>query len=187
MKHYGRRIFSRDPTGVLTRSTSWSYLPAFQNPATSIADDHCAPLSGAFSIPYVMALAALGRTAGPQWYSTENPNDSVVWNLARKISTQPDKTADDEVRQGIKSKIGRFRKTPASLRVYAKGKEFFRSTEYVKGDPWSADTVAKWSDVERKFHDFCGGIIPSEQMDQLIKQFRNLEKIPNVSHGLTLR
>lgn len=161
-------------------------LQAFRCPEQSITDDHRAPLNGAFNIPYAMALAALGRTPGPLWYSVENLNDPKVWALARKIITQPDAAAYEEVRSGIRSKIGRFRKTPASIKVHAKGREFLRNTEYVKGDSWSPETVTKWSDIEKKFYDFCNDSIPTEKIDQLLKQFRDLENVPNISRNLIL-
>lgn len=149
----------------------------FREPAKSIDPDHCAPFSGAFNIPYVMALAALGRRPGPGWYSEESLQDPEVWSLANRFKVAPDEKGQREVVAALGEKIRRFRKTPASIVVKARGKEYSRSIEYVNGDPWSEETRATWERVTQKFHQFCQDLIPAQDIDQLTSQFRDLDKI----------
>lgn len=107
----------------------------FREPAKSLDIDHCAPSSGAFNIPYVMALAALGRRPGPGWYSEESLKDPQVWSLASRFKVAPDEQGQREIVAALGEKIRRFRKTPASILVKARGNEYRRSIEYVAGDP----------------------------------------------------
>lgn len=155
-------------------------LRFFREPAQEIAPDHLAPLNGAFNIPYVMALAALGRTPGPEWYSDASLQDPEVWALARKITTAANEQTEDTVRAAFKTRIRRFRKTPASLTVVANGREYFRSTEYVDGDPWSPETKTKWPDIEQKGRNFLSGMWADERIERLLSAFRRMEQWEDV-------
>ena len=162
-------------------------LRFFRSPATTIACDHRAPLNGAFNIPYVMALAALGRTPGPQWYAEENLKDPLVWDLASRIVTLEDESARDDVRRAFReSRIRRFRKTPASMRVRAKGREFHCESEYADGDPWTPETRATWERVEEKFESFCGHLMDRSQIRALVERIRTLDRVEKVSSDLPL-
>jgi 2-methylcitrate dehydratase PrpD len=161
-------------------------LKQFREPRKEIADDPCAPLNGAFNIPYVIALAALGRKAGPGWYSTETLDDKEVWALANRITTQVDEAAKDETRNALKEKIRRFRETPSSLSITAKGQTFHLKSKYAAGDPWNEQTRANWAQVSKKFHDFCGHQISAGKIDRIISQFRALEDIENIDREIDL-
>jgi 2-methylcitrate dehydratase PrpD len=163
-------------------------LRIFRDPPKEIAVDHRAPLNGAFNIPYVMALAALGRRPGPRWYSEESLRDPEVWSLASRIVTREDESARDDVQRAFReTRIRRFRKTPASMSVWARGREHRCETEYANGDPWTPETRATWESVEEKFHDFCSHLLPEAQIRALVERFRNLESVENVSSELSLR
>jgi len=162
-------------------------LPFFRSPAKKIEADHRAPLHGAFNIPYVMALVALGRTPGPQWYSTENLEDPEVWDLASRITTGLDAAAQDEVVRAIQeTRIRKFRKSRGALTLEARGREFNLESEYCDGDPWTQETRATWERLSRKFKDFCGHLLPQEDIDGLVGELHHLEEIPDLSTGLTL-
>jgi len=182
------RLKAQDLERIEIRMHPMGYaLRIFREPPRSIAPDHRAPLNGAFNIPYVMALAALGRAPGPQWYSKENLTDPEVWQLASRIVTSEDESArGDVVRAFRQTRIRRFRKTPASMRVWARGREFSCESEYADGDPWSPETKATWERVQQKLESFCSDLLSRAQMDTLVEQVRGLERIEDVSRGLTL-
>ena len=162
-------------------------LRIFQTPPTSIACDHRAPLNGGFNIPYVLALAALGRTPGPQWYQEQNLKDREVWDLASRIVTAEDRAARGEVLRAFReTRIRRFRKTPASMTVWAGGREFVRESEYADGDPWTDQTRADWRTVGRKLDNFCSDLLSASQRRELVDQVRNLESIADVSKTLAI-
>lgn len=159
-------------------------MPFFRSPATSVAVDHRAPLHGAFNVPYVMALAALGRTPGPAWYSKENLEDPKVWALASRIRTAPDPVATDAgIRAVQETRIGRFRLTRGSLTVRARGREFVFESDFCGGDPWAPETHATWDRIARKAHDFCAGLRSASEIDRLVEQVRTLESAADLSKG----
>lgn len=156
-------------------------LKIFREPPQSIAADHRAPLNGAFNIPYVMALAALGHTPGPRWYSAELLDDPAVRELARRIRTVEDESARGEVVRAFReSPIRRFRKTPSAIVVHARGKVFERSSDYASGDPWSDRTRADWAFVERKFANFCGELLDAGERAAIVERIRHLEELNKV-------
>jgi 2-methylcitrate dehydratase PrpD len=159
----------------------------FREPAKRIAPDHRAPLHGAFNIPYVLALVALGRRPGPSWYSKQNLEDRTVWDVASRIHTAVDPQAEDEARRAFnETRIRRFRKTRGALGVRARGREFHRSTEYCGGDPWSSDTRPSWERIRQKFDEFCGELLPRAAIEEITRQVRGLEDIGDLSRELRL-
>lgn len=161
-------------------------LRLLRDPAKSIAADHRAPLNGAFNIPYVMALVALGRPPGPQWFNETNLKDPDVWEIANRIEISEDVSARDEVRLALNEKIRRFRRTPAAMTLWAKGKEFNRTCEYTQGDPWTEATRPNWESVSKKLDSFCSHIMSEEQMRGLVDEVQALEKMNDVAEDLHL-
>jgi 2-methylcitrate dehydratase PrpD len=162
-------------------------LAVFRDPQKSIAPDHHAPLNGAFNIPYVLALAALGRRPGPQWYAKENLEDPQVWALASHVHTTVNEDAKDEVARAFReTRIRRFRKSPGAMAVWARGKRYDCTTEYCDGDPWSPETRPTWERVTRKFQEFCGDFLSESAIRRMVDQVRNLESIADVAAGLTI-
>lgn len=162
-------------------------LRIFRSPPSAIECDHRAPLNGAFNIPYVMALAALGRTPGPQWYSEENLKDPRVWELAGRIVTAEDEAARGDVLRAFReTRIRRFRKTQASMTVWAKGEEFRCDSEYAQGDPWTAETRPTWERVQEKFENFCSQLMEPAEIHALVERIRKLETLDDISRDLVL-
>lgn len=161
-------------------------MSLFREPATRITADHRAPLDGAFNIPYVMALAALRRRPGAQWYARENLDDPQVWALARRIHTTVDEGAADEVVRAFReTRIRRFRKTRGALTVSARGERYSASTDYCDGDPWTPATRPTWERITDKFRDFCGDFVPESRITDLAARVHDLESIADVSAELT--
>ncbi len=181
-------LTARDIERIEIRMNPMGYaLRIFQTPPTAIAADHRAPLNGGFNIPYVMALAALGREPGPGWYSEENLEDPEVWALAQRIVTAEDEGARGEVLRAFReTRIRRFRQTPASMTVWAKGQAFVCESDYADGDPWTDETRASWESVASKLENFCSKRMSASQMSELVDQVRHLESIEDVSKTLAL-
>jgi 2-methylcitrate dehydratase PrpD len=162
-------------------------LPFFRSPQERIETDHRAPLHGAFNIPYVMALVALGRRPGPGWYSLENLEDPEVWDFASRITTSVDEAAADEVMRAIReTRIRRFRKSRGALAVVARGRQFDLESEYCAGDPWTEETRPTWERLTEKFDDFCADFVPRHEIERLVGAVRSLEGIGDVSADLAL-
>lgn len=159
----------------------------FREPARSIEFNHYAPFNGQFNIPYVLALAALGVRPGPVWYAQETMSDSRIWSLANRIFTAEDPLAREEVNRSREIRIKRFRKSPASITVWARGKKFERRCDYVSGDPWSPETRVTWDDLETKLNNFCEGILSDGAMRELVQVARNLDQVDNVREAIQVR
>ena len=153
----------------------------FRDPARDIAFDHCAPFSAQFNIPYVLALAALGIPRGPRWYAEDTLANPTVWALAKRIHTVEDPLAMEEVKKSRESRIKRFRKSPASITVWAHGRRYERRSDYVSGDPWAAHTRVTWDALERKLAAFGEGILSDRQQRELLDFVARLELVGDVS------
>lgn len=159
----------------------------FREPARSIDFNHYAPFNGQFNIPYVLALAALGVRPGPHWYAKDTMTDPVIWALASRIFTTEDPDAKDEVRKSREIRIKRFRKSPASITVWARDQKYERRCEYVSGDPWSFKTRVTWNDLQIKLKNFCEGILNDRQMNELVDAVRNLDDIDDLTNAIPVR
>lgn len=159
----------------------------FNDPPRRIEPDHRAPLNGQFNIPYVMALAALDRRPGPQWYSKTTMEDPAVWALASRIHTKADSESAGEITRAIReTRIRRFRKTRGALTVWARGQRYHCTTEYCEGDPWTPATRATWDRIARKFHDFCGDLLPASTIEAIVEQVQSLDAMANVATALAI-
>ncbi len=158
-------------------------LPVFNDPAPKIdGNNHCAPFNAQFNIPYVMALTALGRPPGPGWHKPESYDDPKVVDFMKRVKTTADPAAGEEIIRALREeRIGRFRKGGGSITVKAKGQKFERQSEYTAGDPWALETRVSWDMLSKKFHDYCGKLMPHEKIDLLIDNIRHIERIDNVS------
>lgn len=162
-------------------------MKIFSVPLEQIPRDHRGPLSSEFNIPYVLALAALGRTPGPGWHTRDNLEDPEVRSLAARVHLALDpQLADEAVRAVRDTRIGRFPKTRRSLTVRARGQDHVFEGDYADGDPWSPETKPSWERVRQKLHEFCEGILPRAQRDELADRVQGLEAVKNVSKELVL-
>lgn len=160
-------------------------MKIFSAPLEEIPRDHRGPLSSEFNIPYVLALAALGRTPGPGWHARENLQDPAVRALAARVHLALDPAlADEAVRAVRDTRIGRFPKTRRSLTVRARGQDHVFEGDYADGDPWSPETRPSWKRVRQKLDEFCEEILPGPARRELADRLQSLESVKNVSTEL---
>ncbi|HVX22800.1 MAG TPA: MmgE/PrpD family protein [Acidimicrobiales bacterium] len=164
----------------------WAYaIRFFRQPPRLIAGDHRAPLHGAFHLPYVVALAALGRTPGPQWYWPENLDDPAVWALADRVTTVPDRSLMTELTPSAEEvRVRRFRRTRGRMAVRAGGADHEVQWDYCRGDPWTEATRPTAATVGRKLHDFCDRMVDPDVLDALADQVLRLEDVDDVGRQL---
>jgi 2-methylcitrate dehydratase PrpD len=162
-------------------------MPFFRDPPRRIEPGHRAPLDGAFNIAYVLALAALGRRPGPLWYARETLTDPEVWQLAARVRTavNPD-AAQEAARAFCETRIRRFRETRSAMTLRAGGRSWDAASKHCDGDPWTPETRPTWERLRRKFHDFCGDLLPEHAIDGIANRFAELEAVEDVAVGLPL-
>lgn len=180
-------LVADDIEGIEVRLNPAAYsMTVFNSPETSFEMDHRAPMKAQFNIPFVLAQVALGRTPGPEWYSDEAFADPRTWEMAKRITTSPDPSLNEEWDAQINDSLeGRPRRTRGSLTIRANGHELVVESDYAPGDPWSEETKPTWETVTEKFHNFCGEILSAEEINSIVEAVRGLDSIENVTHGLT--
>lgn len=185
-KEHGIGIDNIQHIGIRLNPVAYSTY-FFRNSAPAITLDHRAPLHGAFNIPYIVALALLGRRRGPEWYSSDNLQDESVWLLAKKISTAPDEELAEKWRDDVlHSSIHRPRFNRALISILLDdGRRYDISSDFNQGDPWSPETRADWNWVKNKMHDFLADIIPLSQQENLLSTVMNLEAVENVREQIS--
>ncbi|MBK7249504.1 MAG: MmgE/PrpD family protein [Gammaproteobacteria bacterium] len=160
-------------------------MKIFSVPIDAIPRDHRGPLSSEFNIPYVLALAALGRTPGPNWHTRENLEDPKVRALAARVHLGLDpQLADEAVRAVRDTRIGRFPKTRRSLTVRARGKDHVFEGDFASGDPWSRETKPNWQRVRQKLDEFCEGILSEAARRELADRIQGLESAKDIAKEL---
>jgi 2-methylcitrate dehydratase PrpD len=158
----------------------------FREPSQAIPLDPIAPMHGGFHIPYAMAVALLGVPPGPRWYEPELLRDPEVWALAHRITTTLDPVLQQEWADELaKHPGGQLRRTRGSMTIRARGEEHVVESDFAQGDPWQDETRPDWSFVERKFADFCDGIVPTDQQRALFEVVRGIEDVDDVADVLS--
>lgn len=133
----------------------------------------------------MLANVALGNRPGEGWYAPENLVDERVWAVGAKITTAADPGLAESWDADINDGVGRPRRTRGSLSIRARGQVLEVEEDFAPGDPWSKETAATWTDVERKLRDFCHDIVPAEQLGQLVAVVRDLDRVDDVRATLT--
>ncbi len=144
--------------------------------------DASAPFNLEFSAPYVITMAALGITPGPNWYSPERLIDPRVSALMGRIKVEANPEAFKEVLRAVREEpTKRYKRCPSSITVIANGKVFESYTEYAKGDPWVAETRISDNELKEKFRNFCQNIIRYSKIEKAIELIYKLEELDNVA------
>jgi 2-methylcitrate dehydratase PrpD len=124
-----------------------------------------------FSLPFLVAVAAVHRSVGLSHFSEAALRDSVVRATAAKIVPVEDSSLDWR----LELPPGRVEVTTRDGRVFAKSGD---------GYPGSATRPTTWSQLADKFRD-CTAVaahVPAtHQVEAVIELVRNLESVPDVA------
>jgi 2-methylcitrate dehydratase PrpD len=141
-----------------------------------------APFNLQFSAPYVITMAALGITPGPDWYAPARSLDPRVSEFMKKVKVEANHEAFEEVLRAVREEpTKRFKKCPNSVTVVAKGKAFDAYADYAIGDPWAAEMRMSDDQLKEKFRNFCHNIISSTKIEKAIELIYELDKLDNVA------
>ena len=136
-----------------------------------------------FNMPYLISLAALGINPGPGWYSPERLTDPRLRELMKKVKVVEieSESISDLIKVIRDEPTKRFRKAPCSITVAARGTRFDARTDYIRGDPWQAETRISDAQLKEKFRSFCYTIIRSAKIEKAIESIYELEKVDNAA------
>jgi 2-methylcitrate dehydratase PrpD len=100
-----------------------------------------------FSVPYMLALSALGIPPGVEWFDEKYMTDPEVNALMSKVHIAFNKDSNDAVAAG-----SRRRRWSAMVDVVAKGSTFRSEKIVAKGDPSTPETRTTDDELKQKFH-----------------------------------
>ena len=127
-------------------------------------------LQGKFSMPYCVAVALLDRTVGLAQFADERVRRADVQALMPKIRmvVHPEQTTRESL-------PNRFSEVTITL---TDGRKLVGRVSQAKGQPRNPLTDAE---LEVKFRDAAGRVLPAKQVDALLGAVRTLETVPDVT------
>lgn len=133
-----------------------------------------------FSVPYLVAVAALGDKPGPSWQSPAKWKDPRVMEFARKVKVEVEPTAFEVIKAQLQ-KERRFKRTPASADVIARGQKFSAREDYPKGDPWTDESRMTDEELKEKFRNMSYQFLCKAHIEKAIDLIYNLEQVDSTS------
>jgi 2-methylcitrate dehydratase PrpD len=143
--------------------------------SSNINTDPCRPgnLVGAqFSVPYNIAMAALGITPGPLWNDPARMKDPRVLDIAKKVTVEVEPTI---YWPHNKSSLA------GSIEVIAGGKTFSAYSDTIKGDSSIPEMLMTDEELKAKCRDSLANILRAKQVEKLIEAAYSLEKIDDLA------
>ncbi|MDB5985174.1 MAG: uncharacterized protein JWR16_227 [Nevskia sp.] len=137
-----------------------------------------------FSMPHLIAMAALKIPAGPRWVSPEYWRSPQVEALKRKVECHRYELADQAVVQQLLD--GRWEKVHSAVKVRAAGKTFEASAEYAGGDPFTPETAMSDTALFAKFRNSTAQGLAEFQIDRCIEIVMKLESQPDLKQLIGL-
>lgn len=120
-----------------------------------------------FSLPYVAAMALLGRLPESEWLSEASLNDPEALGIARKVVLE----VDPEAERIFYEK--NWTQMPTTVTVLAKGKEFKAS--------YSTPRNLNDAEIEEKFRRLSAPVLGSSVTEELIKAVKQLQDLTQVA------
>jgi 2-methylcitrate dehydratase PrpD len=155
-----------DPAAVASVECAVSYMAPHQ----LIYDRAQTGLQGKFSMPYCVSVALLDRTVGLAQFADERVRRADVQALMPKVRmiVHPEQTT----RESLPSKFSEVTLTLTD------GRRFVRRVDQAKGQPRNPLTDRE---LEVKFRDAAGRVLPAERVEALLGALGQLETAPDVS------
>ena len=164
---------------------------SFMNRIFDSVDPTPGPIGSQFNIQHLIAVAALGIPAGPNWHKPEVIDDPRVKEFRRRVFLERGPRTlrggrDDDVIQAICQELpAYFTKVPTTVEVTARGATFSESGEYARGDPWSPETRLSDEELKEKFYSNAIEVMPNStlwrnQIMEAAESILNLEKVASL-------
>ena len=143
---------------------------SYMAPHQLIYDHAHTGLQGKFSMQYCVAAALLDRTVGLAQFADERVRRPDVQALMPKVRmfVHPEQTT----RESLPNKFSEVTITLTD------GRKLQRRVDQAKGQPRNPLTDAE---LDVKFRDAAGRVLPKERVEHLLAAVRTLEKAPDIS------
>jgi 2-methylcitrate dehydratase PrpD len=137
-------------------------------------------IDGCFSMPYILAVTALGGPPGPGWHTEDMRRRPDIRALAAKVFVKLEDSAAAKMAEDIR-RDGHASRLPASIRIWAGGREFAAAKDYAHGDVYTTETILKDEELEAKFRAFCKDILAADQLDAALERLWSLDSQSSVT------
>jgi 2-methylcitrate dehydratase PrpD len=132
-----------------------------------------------FSMPHLIAMAALKIPAGPRWVSPEFWRDPAVESLKSRVECHRYELGDQKMVEQLLA--GRWEKTHSAVRVRTRDGETFESkSEHAPGDPFTPATAMSDEALIAKFRRSTELGLAEAQISRCIERVMELESQPDV-------
>lgn len=131
-----------------------------------------------FSMPHVMALAALGVPIGPDWVAERFWRDPQVAALRAKVVCHVWEEANASVTRQILAND--FVSFPYRVEVVARGERFEARGDYAMGDHDLPETRFGDAEVIAKFRSYTKDVLSPDAAERVIEQVTNLGQFGSI-------
>ncbi|WP_322046563.1 MmgE/PrpD family protein [Paraburkholderia sp. J67] len=132
-------------------------------------------IDACFSMPYLLAAAALQGPPGPAWHAPAARESEAMKQFAAKIDVGLEPGAAAVAAEDLRT-LGHNARMPASLRLYARGEVFSASAQYAHGDAFTPETQMSDAELDAKFTQFCRAHLDNTQITNAIGMLHQLEE-----------
>jgi len=136
-------------------------------------------VDASFSLPHLIAAAALAGPPGPRWLSQETRDDLLVRDLASRVTVAPHPLAAELAGEDMQ-RHGHLTRMPPTVTIHCGATAFSGSAHYAKGDVFDPSTEFTDADLIAKLQNFAGGLLSQEQRDRVVEFVLDLENRPRV-------
>jgi 2-methylcitrate dehydratase PrpD len=137
-------------------------------------------VDGQFSIPHLVALAAVGGPPSPAWHSEERIKDAKLAAFARRVRVGVNEEAAPVLDSLLREK-GHAELIPTVVEIKAGGRSWRAGSDHASGDPWDPETAATDAALKRKFRDFCKEQLGESRTERAIELIDRLGELPGVA------
>jgi 2-methylcitrate dehydratase PrpD len=136
-----------------------------------------------FSLPYALALVALGVEPGPDWMDPDLITSKKVKSLAARVSAKENPNILSEM---LRSYPHPEMRIPTKVVVRTGRGMFEANKEYARGDQFELSERMDEVQIVTKFKTNSAGILNEEDQETIIGMVLNLEKISGIKQFMDL-
>lgn len=131
-----------------------------------------------FSLPYGVALAALGVPPGPEWMRPERLGDPIIAGLAQKVTAEAHPDIQERI---VTTWPNPLREVPTDVTITARGHRFAASDCYAPGDGFALSHRLDDAAVIAKFRRNAGAVLAPAVVDRIIDMVLDLDRLTSLS------
>ena len=132
-------------------------------------------------------MAAFNIKPGPQWQAKERIENPKIKEFAKRVKLLPDPGFLMNVYDEIGNEPKPIKKLMGRVEVKTiDGMRFHDFREYAKGDPWHRSTRLSDAELIDKFRENATYALDSRQLDRVINQAYELDKVKNIRTFISL-